>query len=87
MNYVIIRCLGLGFLLISITSSNAPKGKLFKTSSTTSLDSDDIKDSIVFKATHVIPTANQYDALKNEFSALIHFLSQSVYQNGVGKWF
>ncbi|MGN6492634.1 MAG: alpha-L-fucosidase [Agriterribacter sp.] len=33
----------------------------------------DTHDSIIFKAAHVVPTGNQYAALKNEFIAFIHF--------------
>ncbi len=33
----------------------------------------DSKDDIILKAAHVVPTANQYSALKNEFIAFIHF--------------
>jgi len=43
------------------------------TSSTFKIDADDTKDSIIVKAAHVVPTKNQYEALKNEFIAFIHF--------------
>lgn len=33
----------------------------------------DTRESILFKAAHVVPTSNQYGALKNEFIAFIHF--------------
>lgn len=33
----------------------------------------DSRDSIIIKAAHVVPTRNQYAALKNEFIAFIHF--------------
>ncbi|MBX3253223.1 MAG: alpha-L-fucosidase [Chitinophagaceae bacterium] len=34
---------------------------------------EDTQESILFKAAHVVPTSNQYAALKNEFIAFIHF--------------
>ncbi|EAR02045.1 hypothetical protein FB2170_02140 [Maribacter sp. HTCC2170] len=43
------------------------------TTSTSSIDNDDTNDSIIYKAAHIVPTANQYNALKNEFIAFIHF--------------
>ena len=43
------------------------------TANTIKIDQDDTKDSIIIKAAHVLPTANQYSALKNEFIAFIHF--------------
>lgn len=33
----------------------------------------DSKEDIIAKAAHVVPTANQYRALKNEFIAFVHF--------------
>lgn len=40
---------------------------------TIQIDSNDTKDSIILKAAHVVPTKNQYKALKDEFIAFIHF--------------
>ncbi|MDX1364380.1 MAG: alpha-L-fucosidase [Arenibacter latericius] len=42
-------------------------------SSTIPVKDTDTKDSIILKAAHVVPTPNQYEALKNEFIAFIHF--------------
>lgn len=41
--------------------------------STIPVANNDSKETIVWKAAHVVPTANQYAALKNEFIAFIHF--------------
>lgn len=41
--------------------------------STIEVNESDSKDAIILKAAHVIPTPNQYRALKNEFIAFIHF--------------
>ncbi|GGZ24988.1 hypothetical protein GCM10007049_16800 [Echinicola pacifica] len=41
--------------------------------STYSIDADDTHDSIRIKAAHVVPTANQYAALQDEFIAFVHF--------------
>jgi alpha-L-fucosidase len=60
-------------MALSLTSCTPSKDLLPKTSSTISIDADDSKDSIIYKAAHVVPTKNQYDALKNEYIAFIHF--------------
>lgn len=44
-----------------------------QTSSTIEVSENDTNDSILLKAAHVVPTKNQYEALKNEFIAFIHF--------------
>ncbi|GAB3654258.1 hypothetical protein GCM10028791_24870 [Echinicola sediminis] len=44
-----------------------------KSESTLAVDDDDTKDSIRIKAAHVVPTENQYEALKDEFIAFVHF--------------
>jgi alpha-L-fucosidase len=60
-------------LLLLIVSCSKHNGLLMQTSSTIEVDRDDTKDSIIIKAAHVVPTKNQYKALKNEFIAFIHF--------------
>lgn len=40
---------------------------------TIEIDQDDNEDSIITKAAHVVPTDNQWAALKDEFIAFIHF--------------
>ncbi|MFD1163711.1 alpha-L-fucosidase [Hwangdonia seohaensis] len=62
----------LALLIVSCSNSNG-NGLLMPTSSTIKIDADDTKDSIIVKAAHVVPTKNQYEALKNEFIAFIHF--------------
>ncbi|WP_205161227.1 alpha-L-fucosidase [Arenibacter catalasegens] len=42
-------------------------------SNTIKVNETDGNDTIMLKAAHVVPTPNQYDALKNEFIAFIHF--------------
>lgn len=58
--------------LTIVSCSNRMKTKV-GVSSTVEIDQDDTKDSIIFKAAHIVPTKNQYEALKNEFIAFIHF--------------
>ncbi len=41
--------------------------------STIAVNPGDSPDEIIRKAAHVVPTANQYAALRNEFIAFIHF--------------
>ncbi|MDO6440311.1 alpha-L-fucosidase [Cyclobacterium sp. 1_MG-2023] len=60
-------------LLLSFSCSPSDDGLLLEPKSTYSIDNDDTKDSIRIKAAHVIPTENQYNALKDEFIAFVHF--------------
>ncbi len=60
-------------LVLTIASCSNPNKTKVSVSSTVEIDSDDTKDSIIFKAAHIVPTKNQYEALKNEFIAFIHF--------------
>ncbi|MET2984441.1 alpha-L-fucosidase [Aureibaculum conchae] len=46
---------------------------LMPVSNTIKIDDNDTNDSIILKAAHVVPTKSQYEALKNEFIAFIHF--------------
>lgn len=49
------------------------KENLYTPASTVVITETDTPDSILLKAAHVVPTDNQYEALKNEFIAFIHF--------------
>jgi alpha-L-fucosidase len=49
------------------------KDKRTAVNNTTSIAPGDSKEVIIEKAAHIVPTANQYAALKNEFIAFIHF--------------
>ena len=60
-------------LIISMISCSNPNGLLMKTSSTLQIEETDSETEIITKAAHVVPTENQYSALKNEFIAFIHF--------------
>jgi len=60
-------------IVLLIVSCSKNNGLLMPTSSTVEVDTDDTNDSIIIKAAHVVPTKNQYEALKNEFIAFIHF--------------
>ena len=60
-------------LFLLIVSCTQPSGLIIPTASTIEIDQDDTQDSIIVKAAHVVPTKNQYEALKNEFTAFIHF--------------
>ncbi len=46
---------------------------MYTPASTIAITETDTPDSILLKAAHVVPTDNQYNALKNEFIAFIHF--------------
>ena len=59
--------------LITLISCTKHDGLLIPTASTVKITDTDSKDSIIIKAAHVVPTPNQYAALKNEFIAFIHF--------------
>lgn len=60
-------------LLITIISCSKTDGLLMKSASTIIISETDTTDSIIVKAAHVVPTQDQYAALKNEFIAFIHF--------------
>lgn len=58
---------------MAIACTNKIEGNYLRPASTIAVDADDTKDSIRIKAAHVVPTANQYEALKDEFIAFVHF--------------
>jgi len=60
----------IALVIVSCTTSN---GQLIPTSNTIAISDTETADSIIIKAAHVVPTPNQYEALKNEFIAFIHF--------------
>ena len=60
-------------LLLSIACSPSKKDLLLAPRSTYDIDKDDNQDSIRLKAAHVVPTENQYNALKDEFIGFVHF--------------
>ena len=60
-------------ILLLVVSCSQPSGLIMPTASTIEIDENDTQDSIIVKAAHVVPTPNQYSALKNEFTAFIHF--------------
>ncbi len=53
--------------------SNAQHAHPTETANTLKIEGSDSREAIIRKAAHVVPTQNQYDALKNEFIAFIHF--------------
>ena len=59
--------------LVAMVSCTKFNGQLIQTASTIIINDADTNDSIILKAAHVVPTPNQYEALKNEFIAFIHF--------------
>ncbi|GGE20249.1 alpha-L-fucosidase [Sphingobacterium cellulitidis] len=64
-------------LLLSCVTSLAISQELLKGNSlpiknTYSINQSDTPEDIIRKAAHVVPTKNQYDALKDEFIAFIH---------------
>jgi alpha-L-fucosidase len=70
------RLLKYAFLILIMASCNQNRTDhsiAMPVSNTIRIDSNDTKDSIILKAAHVVPTKNQYEALKNEFIAFIHF--------------
>ena len=60
-------------LLLLVVACSQPSGVIIPTANSYQIDQDDNKDSIIVKAAHIVPTDNQYEALKNEFIAFIHF--------------
>lgn len=60
-------------LLLIIVSCSQTNGLIITPSSTLKIEQTDSSDFIITKAAHIVPTPNQYNALKNEFIAFIHF--------------
>ena len=75
------------FGLILAISCEEKTAQIMPLASTIEIDDNDTKDSIIIKAAHVIPTPNQYEALKNEFIAFIHFGQIPLQEwNGEMEW-
>ena len=60
-------------IVISFSFAVYSQTNSIKTSNTIPVKYNDSKETIIVKAAHVVPTANQLAALKNEFIAFIHF--------------
>tara|TARA_R110002050_G_scaffold153728_1_gene281418 strand:- start:30043 stop:32286 length:2244 start_codon:yes stop_codon:yes gene_type:complete len=69
----IVQYLAIISLLAACTQKSEPNALVMPVSNTIEVKDTDSKDSILLKAAHVVPTANQYEALQNEFIAFIHF--------------
>ncbi len=59
-------------IVASCNQKNTGNSIVMPVSNTIAINESDTNDSIVLKAAHVVPTTNQYNALKNEFIAFIH---------------
>ena len=59
-------------VLLTINSYSQTNELLVESASTIKISETDSNESIIIKAAHVVPTQNQYEALKNEFIAFIH---------------
>ncbi|WP_339903626.1 alpha-L-fucosidase [uncultured Cyclobacterium sp.] len=64
--------IGIVFIL-SFSCNPSNNGLVLPPQSTMAIDEDDTQDSIRIKAAHIVPTENQYNALKDEFIAFVHF--------------
>jgi alpha-L-fucosidase len=67
-----LSCFSFTTLLATVVVAQTAQVSI-PTSNTIAISESDTKESIVYKAAHVVPTANQYAALKNEFIAFVHF--------------
>lgn len=61
------------FIWFTSCSTKTKSALVLPTENTKALDNNDIEDSVKLKAAHIIPSKNQYEALKDEFIAFIHF--------------
>ncbi|MCH5716130.1 alpha-L-fucosidase [Niabella hibiscisoli] len=59
--------------LFSLVAEAQPGASSMPLKNTYEILSTDSKEAIINKAVHVVPTANQYSALRNEYIAFIHF--------------
>ena len=60
------------FMLLSVTLY-AQKEKDREVCNSIRVEATDTDDEVMTKAAHVVPTANQWEALNNEFIAFVHF--------------
>ena len=60
-------------LMATLYLSADAQSNAIKFQNTIPVLANDTKPAIIAKAAHVVPTANQFSALKNEFIAFIHF--------------
>ncbi|SDM19546.1 alpha-L-fucosidase [Kriegella aquimaris] len=67
------RILVVVLFVVIMACKEKQTGLTMATASTIDINESDTKDSIIVKAAHVVPTPNQYEALKDEFIAFIHF--------------
>ncbi len=65
--------LQLALIILTFASCSQPNSILIPVNNTIQITETDSHDSIILKAAQVVPTANQYEALKNEYIAFIHF--------------
>lgn len=61
------------FLCVLLTVSCRTSHDPIAYANTIAIAPDDSPETVVAKAAHVVPTANQWDALQNEFIAFVHF--------------
>lgn len=72
--YKVVAKVGLVFIgLLVLTSCSCLNNLNIPIQNTIKIESSESKDAIIQKAAHVVPTLNQLEALKNEFTAFIHF--------------
>ena len=61
------------FILILIYSCKTDRSIVLPIKNTYQIDNNDSNEDIIIKASHVVPTKNQYQALKNEFIASVSY--------------
>ncbi len=65
--YMLLKSLLISSLIPALVAEE------IKTSNMIELKEGESKESIIKKAAHVVPTANQWEALRNEFIGFVHF--------------
>ncbi|GAO43857.1 alpha-L-fucosidase [Flavihumibacter petaseus] len=72
-SFCLLTCLAAALQLSAQSPASSSGKRSIANANTIAIEPGDSPEQIIAKAVHVVPTANQYAALKKEFIAFIHF--------------